>query len=120
MARKKTLLVITWHEVWGDYCFTYLGFAGVFGKFIEWLASRLTSAMVAVSATTANDLMTLNCQKNVRIIQNGVDLKRIDTILPHQEVSDIIFAGRLIREKMWNCLSGRWIFSPGKVQIIRC
>jgi glycosyltransferase involved in cell wall biosynthesis len=98
-ARKKTPLVITWHEVWGDYWYTYLGIAGVFGKFIEWWVSRLTPAMVAVSATTANDLMTLNGQKNIRIIQNGVDLKRIDTILPYQDVSDIIFAGRLIREK---------------------
>ena len=98
-TRKKTPLVITWHEVWGDYWYTYLGIAGVFGKFIEWWVSRLTPAMVAVSATTANDLMTLNGQKNVRIIRNGVDLKRIDTILPYQDVSDIIFAGRLIREK---------------------
>ena len=55
--------------------------------------------MVAASATTANDLMTLNGQKNVWNIKNGVDLKRIDTILPHHEGLDIIFAGRLIWEK---------------------
>jgi L-malate glycosyltransferase len=96
---KKTPLVITWHEVWGDYWYTYLGIAGIFGKFIEWWVSRLTPATVAVSATTAKDLMILNGQKNVRVILNGVDLKRMSSILPHSETSDIIFVGRLIREK---------------------
>ena len=99
LAFKKTPLVITWHEVWGDYWYTYLGIAGFFGKLIEWWVSRLTPAMVAVSATTAKNLMILNGQTNVRIIKNGVDLKRMNTILPHEETSDIIFVGRLIREK---------------------
>ncbi len=96
---KKTPLVITWHEVWGNYWYTYLGIAGFFGKLIEWWVSRLTPAMVAVSAITAKNLMTLNGQTNIRIIRNGVDLKRINTILPHKETSDFIFIGRLIREK---------------------
>ena len=96
---KKTPLVITWHEVWGDYWYTYLGLVGIFGKFIEWWVSRLTPVMVAVSATTAKNLMTINSQTNVRIIQNGVDLKRMNTILPHDKISDVIFVGRLIREK---------------------
>jgi glycosyltransferase involved in cell wall biosynthesis len=98
-AFKKTPLVITWHEVWGDYWYTYLGLAGAFGKFIELRVSRLSPAMVAVSATTAKKLMTLNGHKSVRIIPNGVDLKRMNTIQPHDETSDIIFVGRLIREK---------------------
>ena len=96
---KKTPLVITWHEVWGDYWYMYLGIAGCFGKFIEWWVSRLASDMVAVSATTAKNIMTLNGQTNVRIIKNGVDLKRMNTVLPHEETSDIIFVGRLIKEK---------------------
>jgi len=99
LAFKKTPLVITWHEVWGDYWYTYLGFAGNFGKLVEWWVSRLTPTVVAVSATTAKNLMTLSGQKNVRIIQNGADLKRINSILPHDETSDIIFVGRLIKEK---------------------
>ena len=43
--------------------------------------------------------MALNGQTNVRIIKNGVDLKQIQAVLPHEETSDIIFAGRLIKEK---------------------
>jgi glycosyltransferase involved in cell wall biosynthesis len=98
-ANNKIPLVITWHEVWGAYWYTYLGIAGILGKFIEWWVSRLTVSAVAVSATTAKNLMNLNNQTNVRIIQNGVDLKRINTILPHDETCDIIFVGRLIKEK---------------------
>jgi glycosyltransferase involved in cell wall biosynthesis len=96
---KKTPLVITWHEVWGDYWYTYLGRAGIFGKMVEWGVSRLTPSMIAVSATTADNLMILNGQKGVRIIRNGVDLKSVHSIMPHNEHSDIIFVGRLIREK---------------------
>ncbi|MCX6688163.1 MAG: glycosyltransferase family 4 protein [Methanoregula sp.] len=96
---KKTPLVITWHEVWGDYWYTYLGITGVFGKFIEWGVSRLISSMVAVSATTTKKLRKLNGKTDVRIIPNGVDLKRMNTILPHDEMYDIIFVGRLIKEK---------------------
>ncbi len=96
---KKTPLVITWHEVWGDYWYTYLGLAGFFGKLVECWVSRLTPAMVAVSATTAKNLRNLNGYKNVQIIHNGVDLKRLNTIQPHDETSDIIFVGRLIKEK---------------------
>ncbi|MEI7857815.1 MAG: glycosyltransferase family 4 protein, partial [Methanomicrobiales archaeon] len=70
-----------------------------FSRGYEWWVSRLTPAMIAVSATTANNLMTLNGKKNVRIIPNGVDLKRMSMIQPHSETSDIIFVGRLIREK---------------------
>ena len=41
----------------------------------------------------------LNGQSNIKIIGNGVDLKRIGEIAPHRETSDIIFVGRLIKEK---------------------
>jgi len=96
---KKTPLVITWHEVWGQYWYTYLGIVGFFGKCIEWGVSRLAPDTVAVSATTAKNLRKLNPRINARIIPNGVDLERINSIRPHDETTDIIFVGRLIREK---------------------
>ncbi|MDD1702849.1 MAG: glycosyltransferase family 4 protein, partial [Methanoregula sp.] len=36
---KKTPLVITWHEVWGNYWYAYLGSWGAAGKYIELLVS---------------------------------------------------------------------------------
>ncbi len=97
---KKTPLVITWHEAWGDYWYTYLGrAAGAMGKFIESRVARLTPHVIAVSKTTQEQLTILGSQKTIRIIPNGVDQKRIAAVPPAADRTDIIFAGRLIREK---------------------
>ena len=40
---KKKPFVITWHEVWGDYWYEYLGWKGAFGKTTERLVAGLTS-----------------------------------------------------------------------------
>jgi glycosyltransferase involved in cell wall biosynthesis len=95
----KTPLVITWHEAWGDYWYTYLGRAGAMGKFIERFVARLTPYVIVVSKTTQEQLIRLGHQKTIAIIPNGVDQKRIAAISPAADRSDLIFAGRLIREK---------------------
>jgi glycosyltransferase involved in cell wall biosynthesis len=96
---KKSSFIITWHEVWGDYWYSYLGKIGFFGKIIELFTSRLTPDTITVSATTAGNLETLVKLRNHHIIPNGVDIRRINSIPPHEEKSDIIFVGRLIKEK---------------------
>jgi len=96
---KKIPLVITWHEVWGDYWYEYLGWKGFVGKFTERLVARLTSENIAVSKTTAKNLSRLGIRHEITIIPNGIDLRRIRSIPPSSESSDIIFSGRLIKEK---------------------
>jgi glycosyltransferase involved in cell wall biosynthesis len=96
---KKTPLVITWHEVWGNYWYAYLGATGSAGKYIEKLVSRITPHSVAVSRTTAEQLEPLRGSRPTAVIPNGVDLKRIAATAPAQEPTDVLFAGRLIREK---------------------
>jgi glycosyltransferase involved in cell wall biosynthesis len=96
---KKTPLVITWHEVWGDYWYEYLGWKGFVGKTTEQLVARLTSENVAVSKTTAKNLNNLGFCHEIKIIPNGIDLTRIRSITPSSESWDIIFVGRLIKEK---------------------
>ena len=88
-------LVITWHEVWGDYWYDYLGRRGAFGKAVERLAAGLTDHNIAVSPSTARALAGLG----VPVVPNGIDLSRIAAIAPAAESSDVIFTGRLIREK---------------------
>ena len=46
---KGSNLVITWHEVWGDYWYDYLGSLGFSGKIIEKLTSRLSDHVIVVS-----------------------------------------------------------------------
>ena len=56
---KKKPFVITWHEVWGDYWYEYLGWKGAFGKITERLVTGLTPNNIAVSGTTAKKLECL-------------------------------------------------------------
>ena len=96
---KKSHLVITWHEVWGDYWYEYLGLFGFTGKLIEKLTSRLSDNMVAVSNLTKNDLNSIGNHLNIAVITNGIDIQKINSIEGSASRSDILFSGRLIREK---------------------
>jgi len=92
-------LVVTWHEVWGDYWYDYLGRRGVFGKAVERLAAGISDYPVAVSPSTARALAGLGVPGPVPVVPNGIDLSRIAAIAPAAESSDVIFTGRLIKEK---------------------
>lgn len=96
---KKKPVVITWHEVWGDYWYEYLGWKGVFGKFTEQMVAGLTPNNIAVSTTTAKKLVHLGLRDDVQIIPNGIDPVHIRSVPPSPISSDIIFVGRLIKEK---------------------
>lgn len=96
---KKMPFVITWHEVWGDYWYEYLGWKGGGGKTTERLVSGFTPNIIAVSGTTAKNLRNLGVRDKVLIIPNGIDLKQLKSVSPGTVSSDLIFVGRLIKEK---------------------
>jgi len=96
---SRSPLVITWHEVWGEYWYEYLGLKGSAGKVLERLAARIHAYTVAVSDTTKTGLTHLIGEGVITIIPNGIDLAEIDAINPSDLKSDILFVGRLIREK---------------------
>ncbi|NOZ70166.1 MAG: glycosyltransferase, partial [Deferribacteres bacterium] len=54
--KNKIPLIITWHEVWGDYWYNYLGWRGFFGKIIEKSVIKLPDKIFAVSSQTKKDL----------------------------------------------------------------
>jgi len=91
-------LFITWHEVWGDYWYEYLGRAGIFGRFIETAAARLTHRNIAVSERTRKDLERLGV-KGVQLLQNGIDWPRIEKIKASEKKSDLVCVGRLVEHK---------------------
>ncbi|MCP1662289.1 glycosyltransferase involved in cell wall biosynthesis [Methanocalculus sp. AMF5] len=111
-------LAISWHEVWGEYWYEYLGRRGVFGKIIEARAAALPHYPIAVSPMTARALAGLGVSGKVPVIPNGIDMGQIAAVVPAGmegggpaacygrgdggpdiPQSDIIFTGRLIREK---------------------
>lgn len=95
---RRFSIVTTWHEVWGNYWFEYLGKKGIFGWSIERLIAKLSENNVAVSMVVKEDLERIT-GKPVKMIPNGIDFRRIERTMPSQEKSDVIFVGRLIREK---------------------
>jgi glycosyltransferase involved in cell wall biosynthesis len=96
---KKRPFVITWHEVWGDYWYEYLGWKGAFGKTTERLVSGFSQNIIAVSGTTAKNLHLLKVRGNVNVIPNGIDIKHLKSVSSDPVSSDVIFVGRLIKEK---------------------
>lgn len=96
---SRSPLVVTWHEFWGDYWIDYLGKAGLAGKLLERGLFDLTDNHVAVSLKTKRDLHNTGLRRDIHIVPNGVDFGRIREIKPSPHHSDVIFVGRLIKEK---------------------
>jgi glycosyltransferase involved in cell wall biosynthesis len=96
---SKTQLVITWYEVWEDYWFDYLGYLGIVGKTIEKNIAAFKCPALCVSLLTADRFRTVFKKPITMVIPVGIDISHIRLIPPSAERSDIIFVGRLIKEK---------------------
>jgi L-malate glycosyltransferase len=96
---SRSPLVITWYEVWGDYWYEYLGRIGAGGKVLERLAARVPAHTVAISETTKAGLVSIAGDREITVLPIGIDTEEIDSVLPAKNSSDVLFAGRLIREK---------------------
>lgn len=96
-------LFITWHEVWGDYWYEYLGKKGFMGRAVEKLTARLTQRNIAVSERTKRDLIGLGGNAAF-VIPNGIETKRIERIPASPRKSDVVFVGRLVEHKNVNLL----------------
>ena len=99
---KNKPMIITWDEVWGkDYWIKYMGKKGIFGYWIEKLASKLPNKIISISEHTTNNLINKLNVKSEKIITIpcGININKIQSIKPSKETSDIIFAGRLLSHK---------------------
>ncbi|MDW7733164.1 MAG: glycosyltransferase family 4 protein [Methanolobus sp.] len=109
-AVKRTSACYTWHEVWDDYWYEYMGRTGFFGKLVERAVAWISINNIAVSELTEKRLRYLGVpEKDISVIPNGIDIKSIAETGQDKEQAaaidtdrrkyDIVFAGRLIREK---------------------
>ena len=90
----------TWHEVWGNYWYDYIGKAGFFGKLVERITARLPDRIIAVSGRTANELAGIGVRRErIIVVPNGFAGGSIQTIGPSTAIFDVAFAGRLIKDK---------------------
>jgi glycosyltransferase involved in cell wall biosynthesis len=116
----RSPLIITLHEVWNNYWYEYLGKAGFFGKLVEKIMVNLTDKIITVSKKTKTDLMAVKSSEKSVVIPNGIDFNYINKINPSDEKSDIIFAGRLIKEKNVDILIKTIAIVKGRIPDIKC
>ena len=133
---RRTPSVFTWHEVWDDYWYEYMGKTGFFGKVIENAVSKISRKNIAVSDWTKKRLEVLGVpEKSITIVPNGIDLKRISQIEPEggltsvdgriypefaEKIYDVIFVGRLIKEKNVDVLLKAVSFLRVDIPDIKC
>lgn len=93
-----TQLCLTWHEVWDDYWFEYLGLKGIAGKAVERLCSYPPDVHVAVSERTRREVHNLGVD-TVKLVPNGITMTEIEAAPTADRDLDVLFVGRLIAEK---------------------
>ena len=99
-ALHSAPLVVTWHEVWGDYWYRHMGWAGVAGDFVERVTARLPQHAVTPSEMTARKLTALGLgHDDVTTIPNGIDVAAVRETDPAEDGFDVLYAGRLIEDK---------------------
>jgi glycosyltransferase involved in cell wall biosynthesis len=93
-------LLLTWHEVWSDYWYEYLGRKGALGKLVERATALVPDAHVAVSERTRRDVAELGVS-DPRLVPNGIDLAEIEaTEAADGDVDvDLLYVGRFIEQK---------------------
>lgn len=114
---RKKILLITWYEVWGNYWYEYLGWKGCFGKLIEKITTKLTEHNLAVSVKTKKNYRCIS-QKPITVLPLGIEFAEIQATKPSRDQFDVLFVGRLIKEKNVDAL----IFSISLTNMphIRC
>lgn len=95
---RKENCIITWHEYWGSYWYSYLGWFGVFGNVIEKIALLLSNRCITVSRHTALRLGK-KPGEHAWLVPNGITIGDIKDVQPFGPPCDILFAGRFIPEK---------------------
>jgi L-malate glycosyltransferase len=100
---KNKPMVVTWHEVWDTYFLRYLGIKGIFGQWIEEWVAKLTKNNVAVSKLTHKKLLKIGC-KHSTIIENWIEVEKINEAKPLKEKYDLISIGRHIQHKNFHKL----------------
>jgi glycosyltransferase involved in cell wall biosynthesis len=110
-------LFVTWYEFWGDYWYKYLGWPlGFFGKIFENLALALSTNIIAISEFTKRKLK----KGNVNVVSSGIDYTSIRKAKPLKKRFDVIYVGRLIKDKNVDLLIRAIALMKAKYPKIRC
>jgi glycosyltransferase involved in cell wall biosynthesis len=119
---RRTRLVATWHEFWGEHWKEYLPgrpLVAVLAERIEAGSRRLGDQLVAVSEFTARR-MGLSDDRRLAVVGNGVALREIEAEPAVADAADIIYVGRLIDEKRVDLLLDAMHLLRDRFPTLRC
>jgi len=95
-----TPLVVTWHEVWGDYWVDYMGATGYAGDLVERLTAKVPYHAVTPSEMTAQRLTDIGpSREEIDVVPNGIDTASVRDVPEATDGYDVLYAGRLIEDK---------------------
>jgi glycosyltransferase involved in cell wall biosynthesis len=118
---RRVPLVITWHEVWGDYWSEYLGRWAVLGRWVEKGTLHLPEIIIPVSESVRDDLISMGIDGDkMEVVPGGVDLEKIYDIRPEEKIYDTIYVGRLSEHKRVDLLLKAVKMARGGRPDIRC
>jgi L-malate glycosyltransferase len=93
-------LIVTWYEFWGDYWYRYLGWRGIFGRWVEMLALRCSPRIITISEVTRRRLLAAGYPSDrITLVPCGVDARSIAKAPTAAETHDLIYVGRLLPHK---------------------
>ena len=96
----RARLGTTWHEFWGEYWDDYAFRVAPIGKLVERLAVKTSGTTIAVSDYTRAKLIGAGmAASSISVVPNGVDRAAIEKVEPMPDGPDVLFVGRLIKEK---------------------
>ena len=94
-------LYATWHEALsGEEWVGYMGASGFIAAAIERISTRLPHRITAASAHTQKLLASNHGRvKGVAMVASGIDRPFLDTIPPAPVPCDVLYVGRLVKDK---------------------
>lgn len=104
LRRRK--LYGTWHEALSRQDWTsYMGRSGTFASIIEHLSIRLPHTITAASAHTKELLASIHGRaERVALVASGIDTELIRNTEPAAVHCDVLYVGRLVKDKNINTL----------------
>lgn len=99
LRRRK--LYGTWHEAlskkdWQEY----MGNLGIVSYFVEKISIKLPDHITVISPHTIKNLARYHGRsKNVSLIPPGIDFEKLAKIKPSKNKVDILYTGRLVKDK---------------------
>lgn len=100
-AIHRKRLYATWHEALSRKDWTnYMGVAGNIAALIERISIHLPYAVTATSSHTQKLIASeLKRTKRVSMVPSGVDTKQIANVKPASDKCDVLYVGRLVKDK---------------------